>query len=202
MGYNTKNYTEQGGEVTHIGGKLIIEEGGSIEGLPSLQNIKNTDPKKASETLDALLIGLKEAGYMEKDEFVVGSNLIPNPTDAELVTNHAKVESVSFENEVIEVVVPVDELIAYPSSDPNQGTHKWLGLEIKTGVNPIAGVKFNDYELQEADATEATSVGCEAGSFVLYIKVEDIVATPRVFSLSKAGYAKRNITIRVIDNAN
>lgn len=35
MSYNTKNYTEQGGESTHIGGKLIIDEGGSVEGLPS-----------------------------------------------------------------------------------------------------------------------------------------------------------------------
>ena len=27
MSYNAKNYTEQGGNVTHIGGKLVIEEG-------------------------------------------------------------------------------------------------------------------------------------------------------------------------------
>ena len=33
--YNAKNYTEQGGETSHIGGKLIIDEGGSVEGLPS-----------------------------------------------------------------------------------------------------------------------------------------------------------------------
>ena len=33
--YNAKNYTEQGGEITHIGGKLIIEEGASVEGLPN-----------------------------------------------------------------------------------------------------------------------------------------------------------------------
>ena len=33
MSYNAKNYTEQGGEVTHIGGKLIIEEGAVVEGL-------------------------------------------------------------------------------------------------------------------------------------------------------------------------
>ena len=35
MSYNVKNYTEQGGEVTHIGGSLVIEEGGSVSGLPS-----------------------------------------------------------------------------------------------------------------------------------------------------------------------
>lgn len=33
--YNTKNYTEQGGDVTHIGGKLVIEEGATVEGLTS-----------------------------------------------------------------------------------------------------------------------------------------------------------------------
>ncbi len=33
--YNIKNYTERDGQVTHIGGKLIIEEGAEIEGLPS-----------------------------------------------------------------------------------------------------------------------------------------------------------------------
>ena len=32
MSYNTKNYTEQGGEVTHFGGKVIFEEGCEVEG--------------------------------------------------------------------------------------------------------------------------------------------------------------------------
>jgi hypothetical protein len=31
MGYNTKNYTEQGGEKTVIGGILEVKEGGSLE---------------------------------------------------------------------------------------------------------------------------------------------------------------------------
>lgn len=33
MSYNAKNYTEQNGDVTHIGGKLIIEEGAEVEGF-------------------------------------------------------------------------------------------------------------------------------------------------------------------------
>ena len=32
--YNAKNYTEPGGEVTHIGGKLIFDEGATVEGFP------------------------------------------------------------------------------------------------------------------------------------------------------------------------
>ena len=31
--YNTKNYTTQGGDETHIGGKLIIESGAEVVGL-------------------------------------------------------------------------------------------------------------------------------------------------------------------------
>ena len=32
MSYNTKNYTEQGGDITHFGGKVIFEEGCEVEG--------------------------------------------------------------------------------------------------------------------------------------------------------------------------
>jgi len=200
MGYNAKNYTEQGGDVTHIGGKLVIEEGASIEGLPSADNIPASEATKVSDLNDnfnALLVGLKEAGYVKKDEFAVDSNLIPNPTEPELQANHAKVVGVNYADGVIDVKVDVNELVAYPSSNPAQGTHKWLGLEIKTGVNPIAGVKFDEYELTQGDADEAASVGCQAGSFVLYIKAEDIAVNPRVFKLSKAGYKTAEVTIRV-----
>lgn len=31
--YNAKNYEAQGGDELHIGGKLIIDEGGSVEGF-------------------------------------------------------------------------------------------------------------------------------------------------------------------------
>ena len=38
MSYNVKNYTEQGGETTVIGGTLEIKEGASITGLPQAEN--------------------------------------------------------------------------------------------------------------------------------------------------------------------
>ncbi len=51
--YNCKNYTEQGGEVTHIGGKLVIDEGGSVEGLPSVSS--GTIPDDSTATTVAAL---------------------------------------------------------------------------------------------------------------------------------------------------
>ena len=54
MSYNTKNYTEQGGDVTHIGGKLIIEEGAEVEGL-----VKEPAEKIAASTATTVE-GLKD----------------------------------------------------------------------------------------------------------------------------------------------
>ncbi len=79
MTYNTKNYTEQGGEKTVIGGTLEIKEGATVTGLPSsspteIPVLENQAESTAEdiETLvldfNSLLSKLKAAGLMEKDE--------------------------------------------------------------------------------------------------------------------------------------
>lgn len=73
MSYNTKNYTEQGGDVTHIGGKLIIEEGASVEGLFSTPAENQSDSEATTvvalkEDFNTLLAKLKTAGIMAADE--------------------------------------------------------------------------------------------------------------------------------------
>lgn len=70
--YNAKNYTEQGGDVTHIGGKLIVEEGASVEGLLSTPATNQADSTASTvaalkEDFNALLGKLKAAGIMEAD---------------------------------------------------------------------------------------------------------------------------------------
>jgi hypothetical protein len=51
MSYNVKNYTEQGGEKTVIGGTLEIKEGASVTGLPST-------PAVISAATDAAIGGI------------------------------------------------------------------------------------------------------------------------------------------------
>ena len=74
MSYNTKNYTEQGGEKTVIGGTLEIKEGASVTGLPS--DFTPAENQAASTAVDvarmladfnALLAKLKTAGLMAED---------------------------------------------------------------------------------------------------------------------------------------
>ena len=71
MNYNAKNYTEQGGAVTHFGGKVIFEEGCSVDGLPKAGNqaaSTATTVAQLKDDINALLTKLKAAGLMASDE--------------------------------------------------------------------------------------------------------------------------------------
>jgi len=69
MSYNTKNYTEQGGDKTVIGGTLEIKEGAIVTGLPSTGY---TLPQAIAEALG----GVKASPKLETDtvEAKIGEN--------------------------------------------------------------------------------------------------------------------------------
>jgi hypothetical protein len=146
MSYNTKNYTEQGGEKTVIGGALEIKEGASVMGLPSATNQAVSTATTVSgikDDFNDLLLKLKDAGLMTPDAWNVSVAKIPTPTGEDLVSNQSKVSGITIEDNVITVAVPVSELISFPSSNPAQGTHKWIGMLITTGLSDITAVKYN-----------------------------------------------------------
>jgi len=74
MGYNTKNYTEQGGGKTVIGGELAVTAEGKItfddtELKPAVFQANSTAVDVADLVADfnALLLKLKTAGLMESE---------------------------------------------------------------------------------------------------------------------------------------
>lgn len=74
MGYNTKNYTEQGGEKTVIGGELAVTAEGKVtfdgsELKPAALQADSTAVDVADLVADfnALLLKLKTAGLMESE---------------------------------------------------------------------------------------------------------------------------------------
>jgi len=74
MGYNTKNYTEQGGDKTVIGGELAVSAEGKItfdgtELKPAAVQADSTAVDVADLVADfnALLLKLKTAGLMESE---------------------------------------------------------------------------------------------------------------------------------------
>jgi uncharacterized Zn-binding protein involved in type VI secretion len=74
MGYNTKNYTEQGGDKTVIGGELAVTAEGKVtfdgtELKPAAVQADSTAVDVADLVADfnALLLKLKTAGLMESE---------------------------------------------------------------------------------------------------------------------------------------
>jgi len=70
MSYNTKNYTEQGGEKTVIGGILEIKDGALVTGLPVLDNQAASTAATVEDLVtdfNALLTKLKASGFMISD---------------------------------------------------------------------------------------------------------------------------------------
>ena len=70
--YNARNYTEQGGDVTHIGGKLVIEPGAIVEGLPYARYQEDSTATTVAglkDDLNALILKLRQGGLMEYTPF-------------------------------------------------------------------------------------------------------------------------------------
>ena len=202
----TRNYFTDEGDTLVIGGKLIVEEGAEVEGLDGGGGAAAENQSASTATavaglkndFNALLIRLKDAGVMTPDEWNNTARLAPALTDPIAAANNGKA-SVALEASVLTVTANVDELEESESSAPGQGTHKWIGLGIGTGLSSVALVRYNGEQLTDADASEAVSVGLDQpGEFVLYIRADEVVDTPKVITLKADGYPEVAITIRLI----
>ena len=212
MSYNTKNYTEQGGDVTHIGGKLVFDEGGSIAGFPGAENFvpKNTNTgADIRSDLNTLIKKLKDAGIMIPDEWNV--SVLACPTPASMPTSETAANSghatVTIDGTEITITLncKVSEL-ANANHGETWGTHKWLGFGVRTGLGSVVGVKFTDDTgasamLSADDATEATALDLSAGDFVLYIKAEqaEYLTGEKYFTLKADGYAETTFTMKIVE---
>lgn len=204
----TKNYNTDGGDRTVIGGVLEFEEGAEVKNFPdggggTGGKAENQGASTATAVaglkndFNSLLVKLKEAGLMAADEWNIGVRLAPRLTDAVAAANNAKA-SASLADGVITVTADVDDLEESESSTPGQGTHKWIGLGIGTGLSSVALAKYNSVQLTDADAEEAVSVGLDQpGEFVLYIRADEVVDTPKTITLKADGYGEIVITIAV-----
>ena len=201
----TKNYFTDEGDTLVIGGRLIVEEGAEVEGLDGGGSAAENQPASTATAVatlkndfNALLIRLKNAGIMTPDEWNITARLAPALTDPVAASNNSKA-SIALEDGVLTVTADVNELEESESSAPGQGTHKWIGLGIGTGLASVALAKYNGEPLTDADASEAASVGLDQnGEFVLYIRADEVVDIPKVITLKAEGYPEVAITICLV----
>ena len=214
MSYNTKNYTEQGGDVTHIGGKLVFDEGGSIAGFPGAANQAIETPgsdsvAKVRTALNTLITSLKNAGVMIPDSWNVSVLACPTPVAMPTTQTAANSAHATVTIDGTDITITLDgEVSDLADADHGEtwGKHKWLGFGIRTGLDAITGVKFTDdtgasATLGADDATEATALGLSAGDFVLYIKAEQegYLTGRKSFTLRADGYAETTFTMKIVE---
>ena len=205
--YNAKNYTEQGGECTHIGGSLVFDNN---VGLMENQAASTAGSYTAlKEDFNAFLIKAKNAGVMIPDAWDVSVKACPTPAamPTENTATNSGHATVTISGTAITITLNC-KVSALLEADHGStwGKHKWLGFGVDTGLASIVGVKFTDdtgasATLTSDDASEASALGLSAGDFVLYIKAEDplYLTGGKSFTLWANGCATTKFTMQIVE---
>jgi hypothetical protein len=205
--YNTKNYSTDGGDTLVIGGKLVVGKGAQVEGIRAA-NITDSTASSYTELkkdFNDLLTALKDGGLMVGDAWDISTKAVPGGTaqmpTPETISNSAHA-TVSYADGVITVALNC-EVSDLEDADHGEvwGTHKWLGFGVDTGLDTIVGATYNDTELTQADASEASDLGLSAGDFVLYIKAEDpaYLTGEKSFVLDASAHGPIEISIKITE---
>ena len=209
MSYNTKNYTEQGGEKTVIGGTLEFKDGAKVGGgiIANVADATGTASQNKA-VIQAMLVALKDSGLMEGDAWNVSAPsgiTYANMATEGTAANSNKV-TVTLEDTTFTVAVggAVEDELSKVDHGTTWGEHYWLGFGIRTGLTIDANVVFTQLSgmepgkeptavtLTAADDDEAKSVGlADAGDIILYIKAEEVRNNGGLmFSLAGNGFAE------------
>lgn len=158
---------------------------------------------------NALLIKLKNAGIMVPDAFTLTvSNSVNDQVagHANRTFNTGKIASVTESDGVITITLSekVSALKDFEAGN-GWGNHKWLGIAISAGINPITGLKYNGSALTAEDVSEATSMGLSAGYFVRWVAADLVLAgdnsqkSKDTFKLWADGYAETTYKLRIVE---
>lgn len=129
---------------------------------------------------------------------VSGSKIVKVADDVNKEKSQANQDAITVtqSGNTITVSADVDALNSFASTNPSQGTGKWVGLAIDTGEKSIIGVTYNGTALTQDDVDEAASVEVGAGSFVLWLKAEN---GDKTFTLGKDGMEDTDVTVVIND---
>ena len=108
----------------------------------------------------------------------------------------ANQEAVTVEQNGEEVVIKGDlsALHSFASSNPAQGEHKWVGIDIKTNIIPITDGTWNGSALTQDDIDEAAGLGLGKGHIVYWAKADVLNSTPASIAISD-GEETLNLTV-------
>ena len=205
--HNTKNYFTDNGDTLVIGGKLNIKGGL----MPNQEENEAGTTATLKADLNALLKKLKNAGLMAGDAFsmTVTKDVVDSfAGHADRSYNTGKISSVAISDNVITITLS-EKVSALKDFDAKNswGVHKWLGIGISAGINPITGLLYNGSQLTADDVSEASSCGLSAGYFVRWVAADLVLAgdnsrkSKNTFTLKADGYQETEYTLKIVEPA-
>ena len=207
--YNAKNYTEQGGEVTHIGGKIVYDNG--LMPNMSTADVASDTVAKVRTSLNALITKLKNAGLMVGDAFTMQYAAVTDTVagHADRTYNTGKISSVAVDNDAHTITITLSEKVKDLKdfeAGNGWGKHKWLGIGLGVGISPITSLYYNGSALTADDVSEATSqCSLEAGYFVRWVAADLVLAGNNTeksvdnFTLWADGYAETTYKLVIVE---
>lgn len=203
--YNTKNYTEQGGDVTHIGGSLVFDTA-PIANMATPASDANAAAVRSS--LIGLYTAMKDAGIIEPDELVWGTADFTGDPFPDRAYNTGKVTSVRTAYDA-DGIIQMDIILSCKVSELKDfegwGVHKWLGVGISVTGAEVTDVIYNGSALTAEDAAEAISVGLSAGYFVRWVAADLVLdhdnseRSKDTFTIKTSGHKTETIRLNIIE---
>lgn len=186
--------------------ETIAEVGGGVA-VNQSASTANTVAAAVAD-LNTLINNLKNAGVMAPDEFEMQfadvTDSISGRKDRQ--DNTDEIDTVTEDGGVITITLKT-KVANLKNFDAGGvwGVHKWLGIGIGVGINPITGLKYNGTQLTAEDVTEATQVGLSAGYFVRWVAADLVLdgdnsqASKDTFTLFADGYGTVTYTIKIVE---
>ena len=209
--YNAKNYTEQGGEVTHIGGKIVYDNG--LMPNMSTADVQSDTVAKVRTSLNALITKLKNAGLMVGDAFTMQYAAVTDTVagHADRTYNTGKISSVAVDNDDHIITITLSDKVKNLKdfeAGNGWGKHKWLGIGLGVGISPITSLYYNGSALTDDDVSEATSqCSLGPGYFVRWVAADLVLAgdnsekSKDYFTLWADGYEETRYTLKIVEPA-
>ena len=159
---------------------------------------------------NALLNKLKNGGLMTPDAFTMTYSAVTDTVagHADRQYNTGKISSVVVNNDAhtitITLSVKVDALKDFEAGN-GWGKHKWLGIGLGVGINPITGLYYNGEAMTAADIEEATYCSLSAGYFVRWVAADLVLAennkqkSKGFFELWADGYAHTKYMLKIVE---
>lgn len=132
----------------------------------------------------------------EQSQSILGvvAKLVTAPNDVNRAESQANQDAITVVQNGTNVTVKgnLASLNSFASTNPNQGTAKWIALDIETKAESITSVTWNGSALTADDVAESASVGLAQNHIIFWAKAE---ALPRTINIASEGFESAALVV-------